>query len=327
MDRERYDGFEVIGESTDDEIEPAVLYLSEDAGVPESTPRPVPSWQRWGAVVGIFVVGLAAGAGMWDARSDALLATEHAQPSLVAGSVHGGVVTPAEAEGPLGAPGWVDASPGFNQLAVSLLNAGRRDVEVLSVNLADWEVSAENFAPQHVPAGQWADVGMAVRPVCDAPVPRYLAARVRTDSRETAVAIPLPPGWSRIESLHDERCDVHAHSPEIDEIASFIAFEPGVRHMVLRVWLEGAAHVTHASATQAGFRASGVEVRVAAMHGAATKLRLAWRIVDCADTRELDELAVTLELTTAEGTVTREVRLPHEAIAMLARFAAAECGP
>jgi hypothetical protein len=329
VDRERDDGFEVIGDATDDESKPGVQYLDlgDEADMPENTPRLVPSWQRLGAVAGFFAVGLVAGAGVSDARSDALWATEQGQLSLVAGSVHGMVVSPVGAEGLVAASGAAVVPPGFHQLAVSLLNVGRSDVEVLSAHVAGWEGSDEAFAPQHIPAGEWVNVGMAFRPVCEAAAPQYLTAKVRADSRETTVAIPLPPGWDLIDSLHDEQCNVLEYDPKVDKITSFTTFEPGVRHMVLWVWLEDAAYVTQATVTQAGFRASGTEVLLPAIHGATTKLKLAWRIVDCADTGRLDELAVTLELTTAEGSVTRDVRLPHEAIAMLARFAAEECGP
>lgn len=284
----------------------------DDRPAPGSTAR----WQWWSAVVAVLVVGAITGAYIAHARTDAAaLAAEEDEIVLVAGTVDGSF----------------EPSRDVHRLTVSLLNAGSRDVQVLSVHPRGWEVPDDGprEAATTVPAGEWASVAMRVQPSCAGPPPTELDVDVRSEAGTTAVRIPLPPARGLLEALSVSRCAEHAEEVQLvlDRVVDFAEQEPGVRRMALRMWAWWeSAEVVGAATSAPGFRAAGVGLPAAAAPNGRVNLELEWRVDDCADTSSLEHARVDLEVVTAAGTTTIAAPLPHRALAMLARFAEQECG-
>jgi hypothetical protein len=105
---------------------------------------------------------------------------------------------------------------------------------------------------------------------------------------------------------------------------------PGVLRMVIAVVVStpspGPVEITAVGGSGAGFRGVSTGLPISVPDGAETTVSLEWHIDSCAATRELGELAVDVEFNQNPG-ASVAAPLPAQAIAALARFAAAECGP
>lgn len=277
-----------------------------------------PRWRRRGAAATAFVLGLAAGAYVWDARSDAAdLAAEAGQVELLVG--------------------WFGLEPSPTreaaQVTVTLHNAGPRDVDVLAVRPTGWAaVSDAAPAATTVPPAEWTEVGITADPVCDAPVPDQLEVEVRTGQGESSVAIALPPGRAYLDLLQELLCGESGlfFGVNVNRGVELIPSEPGILRMIVtfRVFSETTlVEVTAASAAVAGLRAEaiGLPVEVPGGGEVVVPLELEWHVDTCARTSELGEVAADVELRAADRTATVEVQLPDRAIAMLGRFVAEEC--
>jgi hypothetical protein len=298
----------------------AELSGHDDRPQPRGGPwsRLSPGWRRRVAAATAFVLGLAAGAYVWDARSDAAdLVAEAGQVELLVG--------------------WFGLEPAPTreaaQATVTLHNAGPRDVDVLAVRPTGW-AAVSDAAPAATTArpAEWTEVGIAADPICDAPVPDQLEVEVRTGQGESSVEIALPPGRAYLDWLQELLCGGFElfFDANVNRGVELIPSEPGTLRMIVtfRVFADtNLVEVTAASAAAAGLRAEavGLPVEVPGSGEAVVPLELEWHVDTCARTSELGEVAADVELHAADRRATVEVQLPHRAIAMLGRFVAEEC--
>jgi hypothetical protein len=296
------------------------MRLGDDGVTSEQPESPVPPWRRIAGVAAIFTVGAVAGAYLWNAREDAAeLAAAGAATELVAGRVEGGTF------------------PGVSvqRFTVAMLNAGPRDVEVLSVRPEGWTLPRGDLAagPQTTPAGEWTSIRMSTVPDCDAPTPQALEVRVRTEARESAVTVPLPPGEHLFGDVRQTLCtsDFAAYSAAVQEVRILPSSDPDVLLMELGLTpLDPALEfdVVDATASAAGFHAeaTGLPVSFSSDVRSPQPLVLSWRVQNCELTSVLGDIGLMLEMTSGTGTShVDNPMLPGQAVAALARFGVDQC--
>ena len=296
------------------------MRLGDDGVTSEQPESPVPPWQRIAAAAAIFTVGAVAGAYLWNAREDAAeLAAAGAAAELVAGRVEGGT--------------WAGES--VQRFTVAMLNAGPRDVEVLSLRPEGWQLPGADQAagPQTAPAGEWTSIRMSTLPDCEAPTPQALKVRVRTEVREGAVTVPLPPGEHLFGDVRQALCtgDFAAYSATVQEVGILPSGDPDVLLMELGLTpLDPSLEfdVVEATASAAGFHAeaTGLPVSLRSEIRSPQPLLLSWRVQNCELTSVLGDIGIMLEMTS--GTGSRHVdnpELPGQAVAALARFGVDRC--
>lgn len=299
------------------DLPPLHIGAEEPPGEPPDSP--MPPWRRLAGVAAVFVVGAAAGAYVWNAREEAAeLAAAAEEAHLVAGPIEGGE--------------WSGGD--IQRFTVALLNAGQRDVEVLSVRPAGWTTPDDDESPpQMAPAGKWTRIRMATVPDCEAPTPDALEVRVRTEARESAVTVSLAPGGV-LADVHRALCvdDFSAYGAGVEDIRVL----PGDDRDTLLMELELRSYdpnldfdVVDVNASAAGFRAEATNLPIPFRSEVRTPspLVLAWQVQNCGLTAALDDIGLMLEITAAEGSehVDNPV-LPGEGVAALARFGLGQCG-
>jgi hypothetical protein len=296
------------------------LHIDPDQPPTEQTESSIPPWRQIAAVVTALAVGAAAGAYVWNAREDAAnLAAAAQEAVLIAGQVEGGSSTDV----------------GTQRFRVAVLNAGPRDVEVLSAVPDGWAaVEEETFPPQVATVDEWTSVQMAAEPDCDAPVPRGLRLRVRTDAGETDVTVPLPPGDDAIGAVHQNLCadaflpygasveDVRTASESPTELVMELA----MRSYDLSLDFD----LVDVTATAEGFEAvaSNLPVPFRSGNQSTSPLILVWRVTRCDQTINLGDVELSLRYAPTGSGATDHIdgyALSGEVVATLARFGAAQC--
>ena len=300
------------------ELPPMRLGEGEPSEQPES---PVPPWRRIAGAAAIFTFGALAGAYLWNAREDAAeLAAADAATELVAGRVEGGT--------------WTGES--VQRFTVAILNAGPRDVDVLSVRPEGWPLPGADQAagPQTAPAGEWTSIRMSTVPDCEAPTPQALKIRVRTEARESAVTVPLPPGEHLFGDVRQSVCtgDFAAYSTAVPEVRILPSGDPEVLLMELGLTpLDPGLEfdVVEATASAAGFHAevTGLPVSFRSDVRSPQPLMLSWRVQNCELTSVLGDIGLMLEITSRTGSmhVDNPSPLPGQGVAALARFGVDRC--
>jgi hypothetical protein len=296
---------------------PPMRIGDESSDQPES---PIPPWRRIAGAAVVFTVGAVAGAYLWNAREDAAeLAAAGAATELVAGGVEGGTF----------------AGESVQRFTVAMLNAGPRDVEVLSVRPEGWVLpGADQVAgPQTAPAGEWTSIRMSTVPDCEAPTPQALEVRVRTEARESAMTVPLPPGEHLFGDVRESLCtgDIAAYSAIVQEIRILPSDDPDVLLMELGLTpLDPALEfdVVDATASAAGFHAeaTGLPVSFSSDVRSPQPLVLSWRVQNCELTSVLGDIGLMLEITSRTGSMhVDNPMLPGQGVAALARFGVEQC--
>jgi hypothetical protein len=296
---------------------PPMRLGDESSEQPES---PIPPWRRIAGAAAIFTVGAVAGAYLWNAREDAAeLAAAGAATELVAGRVEGGT--------------W--AGDPLQRFTVAMLNAGPRDVEVLSVRPEGWTLPPGDQAaePQTAPAGQWTSIRMSTLPDCEAPTPQALEVRVRTEARESAVTVPLPPGERQFGDVRQSLCtsDFAAYGATVQEVRILPSGDPDSLLMELGLVAYDQAvefDVVEATASAAGFRAEATNLPVSLRTEVRSPqpLLLSWAVQNCELTSVLGDIGLMLEMTSGTGTMhVDNPMLPGQAVAALARFGVDQC--
>ena len=296
---------------------PPMRLGDESSEQPES---PIPPWRRIAGAAVVFTVGAVAGAYLWNAREDAAeLAAAGAATELVAGGVEGGTF----------------AGESVQRFTVAMLNAGPRDVEVLSVRPEGWVLpGADQVAgPQTAPAGEWTSIRMSTVPDCEAPTPQALEVRVRTEARESAMTVPLPPGEHLFGDVRESLCtgDITLYSAIVQEIRILPSDDPDVLLMELGLTqLDPSLEfdVVDATASAAGFHAeaTGLPVSLTSEVRSPQPLLLSWGVQNCELTLVLDDIGLMLEMTSGTGsTHVDNPDVPGQAVAALARFGVDRC--
>ena len=299
------------------ELPPMRLGDGETSEQPES---PIPPWRRIAGAAVVFTVGAVAGAYLWNAREDAAeLAAAGAATELVAGGVEGGTF----------------AGESVQRFTVALLNAGPRDVEVLSVRPEGWVLpGADQVAgPQTAPAGEWTSIRMSTVPDCEAPTPQALEVRVRTEARESAVTVPLPPGEHLFGDVRESLCtgDITLYSAIVQEIRILPSDDPDVLLMELGLTqLDPSLEfdVVDATASAAGFHAEATNLPVSFNSDIRSPqpLVLSWGVQNCELTSVLGDIGLMLEMESRSGSMHIDnPMLPGQGVAALARFGVDRC--
>jgi hypothetical protein len=332
VDREADDGYETLDLDDPVDADPRhigsvlpPLTLGDAAGEPPETApadgrSATPSRRRWVALGVAFIVGVAAGAYLWqmrhEAAEDAAAAARAADAELVAGTVVGGL------------------SPGtaVQHLAVLLLNNGPREIEVLAIHPPGWEAFPRE--PTTIPADEWATVPMSVAPQCGAPPPIALSVEVRTAEGEQELAVPLPPSGSVLDSVYQQMCadgDGPRYAVTTGRIAQLAPTEPD--SMVMRVELRSlppgvAFEVVEATASSGGAiaTATNLPVEFSVTRRTPSPIELTWQMVTCDLTSLLGDVNLELTIATPDGDSYQTfAALPGQAVAMLARFTVEQC--
>jgi len=301
------------------DLPPMHLGAEQPAGEPPGST--MPPWRRLAGIAAVFVVGAAAGAFLWNARDEAAeLAAAAEEAHLIAGSIEGG--------------SW--AGEEVQRFTVAMLNAGPRDVEVLSVRPVGWTLPSGNEnRPQTAATGEWTSIRMATVPDCEAPTPDELEVRVRTEARESAVTLQLPPGGSVLAGVHQAVCvnDFSAYGARVEDIRVLPSDDPGTLLMELELRSYDPNldfDVIEVNASAAGFRAEPTNLPIPFRTNVRTPspLVLAWQVQNCDLVAALGDIGIMLEITSTQGTdhVDNPPLLPGEGVAALARFGLDRCG-
>ena len=296
---------------------PPMRLGDESSEQPES---PIPPWRRIAGAAVVFTVGAVAGAYLWNAREDAAeLAAAGAATELVAGGVEGGTF----------------AGESVQRFTVAMLNAGPRDVEVLSVRPEGWVLpGADQVAgPQTAPAGEWTSIRMSTVPDCEAPTPQALEVRVRTEARESAVTVPLPPGEHLFGDVRQALCtgDFEAYGAFVQEVRILPSGDPDVLLMELGLMPHDPAlefDVVDATASAAGFHAEATNLPVSFNSDIRSPqpLVLSWGVQNCELTSVLGDIGLMLEMESRSGSMHIDnPMLPGQGVAALARFGVDRC--
>jgi hypothetical protein len=282
------DGYEILDlgrrRRADTSREPRALpplRLGDERPAEDRTEAPTPPWRRLMAFAAAFAVGLAVGAFVWNARDNAAeLAAAEQEADLIAGPIEGGTSSGQETQ----------------RFTVAMLNAGSRDIEVLSIRPAGWTLpDDERSQPQPAPAGEWTNLRMATVPDCEAPPPQELHVRVRTEARERAVTVTLPPGHSRLTEVHQAVCggDFSPYGATVVDIRVIAQNDPDTLVMELVLKSNDPAldfDVVDVNASAAGFRAEATNLPVSFRSNLRTpsRLLLAWQVQNCELSLALD---------------------------------------
>lgn len=313
---------------------------SDDAQGARAGRAPMPPWQRWAAIAVAVVVGVFAGAYVWHARSEsAELAAAAEGVDLIAGPV---VAGPAVA-GPIDGASPLDRFRLIQQplrLVVELHNAGDRAIDVRNVRLPGWQLpnGADRRSISTVGPGEWRTFGLVGETRCVGSVPQHVDVDIRTEAGDASIIVPLPPAdlsrqWSSRMTLADvygSACpDVTPRLIFADAInARRSAVDPKTLQMGVQLLVPGPeAEISDVNASAAGLRGAGRALPVPAggSHRSVT-VSVDWRIDNCADTAEIAEATLDIEIGGRGETATVPVALPNRAVAVLARFTAEECG-
>lgn len=328
MDRHSDKGYELIelGHPTEADLRhtgPVLppLDLGDVTDVPDEPPpaatRAESSWRRWAALVATFAVGVAAGAYGWQARHQAAENAEQTgQPELVAGTLIGGP----------------DPSSAVQHLGVLLLNNGPREIEVLVIHPPGWEAHPRTTAT--IGVEEWATVPMSVSANCTAPPPTSLMAEIRTDLGEESVTVPLPTGSAALEEVYQQFCEedhpvVYSVTP--GRVTQLEPETPGTFRMriELRAQPPGVEfEIVEAAASTGGVTGTGSNLPVpfTTLGRSPGALEMTWEVVRCELTTLIGDINLDLRIDPPDGDSYRtSAQLPGQAVAMLARFAAAEC--
>jgi hypothetical protein len=276
--------------------------------------RPVPAWRRWVALIAAFVVGVAAGAYGWQVREQAADAAR--ESDLVAGTLIGGPIAGAR----------------IQQLGVMLLNNGPHEIEVLSIQPLGWESFPREVTM--IGSEEWAPVPMPVTPNCTAPVPASLSAQVRTGGAESTVDVALPPDGGVLDGVYEQACGGDSevrYGLAPGRVAMLEPADPETFRM--RVELRSLPpgvdfEVVEAAASTGGVTGVGTNLPVSfvAVRRSPSSLELTWRVVRCELTSLIGDINLDAHIVQPDGLRYRTtVQLPGQAVAMVARFAAAEC--
>lgn len=328
MDRHSDKGYELIelGHPTDADVRhtgPVLppLDLGDVTDVPDEPPpaatRAESSWRRWAALVATFAVGVSAGAYGWQARHQAAENAEQAgQPELVAGALIGG------------------ADPGstIQHLEVLLLNTGAQEIEVLVIHPPGWEAHPRTTTT--IGAEEWTTVPMSVSPNCTAPPPMSLMAEVRSDLGEESVTVPLPAGGTALEGVYQQFCEEDhpvVYSVTSGRVTQLEPETPGTLRMRIELRSQPPGvefEIVEAAASTGGVTGTGSNLPVpfTTLGRSPSALEMTWEVVRCELATLIGDINLDLRIDPPDGDwYQTSAQLPGQAVAMLARFAAAEC--
>lgn len=326
MSRDPSDDYEILdrADSTTDGLSNPLRVLprldlgeiTSDDPANGASPRR-PSWQFWLVAILAFCLGAAGGGYAWSLRTQA---AEEAEQAAQANIIVGNVV------------GQIDPASQIQHIGVLMLNNGPRDIEVLNAHPLGW--ATHSSRQTLIPSSEWAAVRISVQPICDSPAPTELAVQVRTDAGDRTVTVALPPGGNMLNEAHEQACGTNPgvryaiiagrvsvlDSTEPDTLLMRIELRPSVPAIELSVM------AVNASASGLLATPTNLPVMFRSDRRSPSPLELSWRVTSCDATAMLGDIAPQLTVMLPDETTYRtHVILPGQAVAMLARFALAQC--
>lgn len=222
------------------------------------------------------------------------------------------------------------AVTGPHQLRVMLVNDSGQDTDVVDARLTGWSsFPGYAFSAQQVPAGGSANLRMVVEPDCEGGPAGQLEVDVRTGTGVSTVALALPPEphIDIVGHLYRRACEGAA--PMLSAHNVSVSQEPGaMRVLTMSVRLSSSApdtRITAVTSAVPGFSVEGPTLPTPITSLPNAGVDLAWSVVDCAATNELDEAAIDAEVSTGETTATLPISLGRTALVELASFAGEVC--
>ena len=289
-----------------------------DDQLPEARSDRSPSLRRAAMVLGAVVLAVVATAIVMDTRHESIQDAAAADTvNLVAGEVQDRRLNPGQ-------------SPA--RLSVDVLNAGPRDVDILSIHPTGWSSPAdEDLRARTLAAGEWTVVPMPVEPACDGPTPPTFEVELRTETADQTVTLKRSTisGFSPMEWVRDEFCQ-----PTSDEVyiglegAELLTPDSDGLPMRLLVYSDQSDGVVVSDVTSStpGFAVESVELPATlASNFSSTAVKVIWTVTDCDEATTFDDAGVDFHVND-DRRVYSEGWIPTAAVAALARYALTVCG-
>ncbi|HEX5994763.1 MAG TPA: hypothetical protein VFY84_06440 [Jiangellales bacterium] len=284
---------------------------------PTGTAPRRPSWQLWLVAILAFCLGAAGGGYAWNMRTQT---AEEAEQAAAANIIIGNVI------------GRVDPASQIHHFGILMLNNGPRAIEVLDAHPPGW--ASHNSRPTTIPSSEWAAVRTSVQPLCEVPAPTQLTVQVRTDAGDKTVSVALPPGGSLLSEAYDQACGPNQglrYTIFAGRVGVLDSTEPDT--LLMRIELRPSVPATDLTITAVDASASGLlatatnlPVTFRSDRRSPSVLELSWRVTSCEATAMLSDIAPQVTVTLPdESTYRTHVILPGQAVAILARFAVAQC--
>lgn len=273
-----------------------------------------PGWRRWGALATAAAVGAVLGTVVADARDTT---TSYSRVEVVGGLLEP-VLTQPEAR--------VSST-----LVVSLLNAGRREIEILRVDADGFTIPAGARQPDPVAAapGSWVRFTQTdLHADCDGPMPTTpeLRVRVRVESGDEKVVSVTSPGNAELTYYWQVRCEITGYV-FFEEPRSVVA---GDSSTTLTLPISNRSRKDSRVSTlipdSPGFEVTSPDLPRVVPAGETVAVDVTWTVNDCVVAQDLR--AASIVFVTATESLDRQHTqdLGKRVLVELARLAERACG-